>query len=69
MAFKSTCQTLKKVGDDEPIFVLRAQDVTASRTLAFWLAINKDYIPKEKYEEALKCHLAMIEWPNKRRAD
>ena len=29
MAYKPTCPCLQKVADDEPIFTLRAQDITA----------------------------------------
>lgn len=37
MSYKSTDETLKKVGDDEPIFVLRGNDSLAPAIIASWV--------------------------------
>lgn len=68
MATKSTCKTLQKVADNEPIFVLRAQDVTAPDTIKFWLRQNPQ-ITDDKWNEAATCAVAMRMWQNKRKAD
>lgn len=68
MAFKPTCPTLKKVADDEPIFVLRAQDESASTAVAYWLKINPQ-ITGERKAEAQRCIEAMIQWPHRKKAD
>jgi hypothetical protein len=41
MATKLTDQCLAKVGDDEPIFVLRAQDAFAPIVVRVWIALVK----------------------------
>lgn len=68
MAYKSTCKTLAKVAPNEPIFVLRAQDVTAPETILFWLQ-NNTSISDEKWDEAISCARAMRCWPKKKAAD
>lgn len=40
MATQSHCLCLEKVGEQEPIFVLRGQDKTADVTVAFWASLN-----------------------------
>lgn len=37
MAYKATEEILKKIGDDEPIFVLRANDKLAPGIVASWV--------------------------------
>lgn len=68
MAYKNTCPTLKKVGDDEPIFTLRAQDQSAPATIAFWLALNPQ-LSQERKDEAVKCMMTMAYWPHRKAAD
>lgn len=67
MAFKKTCPTLKKVGDKEPIFVLRAQDITAPAVVQFWAILNAQC--PEKRAEAYECAKAMANWPTRKLAD
>ena len=69
MATKSTCKTLQKVGPNEPIFVLRARDITAASTVAFWLGQNESNLSPERKDEVVACINAMQAWPEHRAAD
>lgn len=74
MAFKRTCPTLAKVGEDEPIFVLRGQDKLAAQIVRAWagaLALEMAkpssasvYSPERlsKIREALDCADEMERW-------
>ena len=68
MAYKNSCPTLKKVADDEPIFVLRAQDVTSPVIILEWMRCNPQ-IPEGKMREAFECVEAMRRWPKTKSAD
>ena len=68
MATKNTCKTLAKVGPDEPIFVLRARDPHAARTVAWWLTENPQ-LSSERKQEVQDCIRAMDNWPEHRLAD
>lgn len=52
----------------EPLFVLRAQDVTAVPTIQDWLKRNPD-LPAVKREEALSLIDAILRWPKKKNPD
>lgn len=54
---------LKKIPEDEPVFVLRAQDRAAPVTVAGW-AILAQYAgsPREKYRGATDQADAMVQW-------
>jgi hypothetical protein len=54
MATKLTDQCLAKVGDDEPIFVLRAQDRFAPTVVRVWIALVKCHA-----QGGLVCSLGM----------
>jgi hypothetical protein len=65
---KSTSTCLQKADEDEPIFVLRAQDVFAPGVVRQWAyrvstEIGKDH-PKVK--DALEVAKAMEKWQNKK---
>lgn len=55
-----------KIGEDEPVFLIRAKDMTSVATLNFWASYaeaqgaNPDIVEKAK-----KQALAMIEWQGK----
>jgi hypothetical protein len=68
MAHKNTCPTLKKVTDAEPIFVLRAQDITSPQLILEWLKLNPQ-ISAERRREAFDCIDEMHAWPKKKSAD
>ncbi len=63
MAYKQTCPTLAKVGDDEPIFVLRAQDDLAPTIIRVWcelMELNCGDVAKT--DEARECADDMAIW-------
>lgn len=69
MATKKTSPCLLKAGEDEPIFVLRAQDFTSPQLILEWIKINFDTCPNEKLTMAFISALEMKEWPNRKTAD
>lgn len=62
-------ETLKKVHPDEPIFVLRAQDSTASGIVLNWVSMNMNNISEAKLKEAVQTALAMQRYTNRRNPD
>jgi len=54
------------IPEDEPVFLLRAQDKTAAETVAFWANLQKD---EEILGSALKQVRAMELWSNQKSAD
>lgn len=70
MATKANCPCLQKVGDDEPIFVLRAQDKCAADIVRIWaMYARMAGAPLEKVKEAFDCADAMAAWPVKKVPD
>lgn len=63
MGYKKDDATLAKVGDDEPIFVLRAQDKFAASTIRYWAERAESAgAPREKIIEALDHAEVMEAW-------
>lgn len=62
MGYKNDDRCLAKVDDDEPIFVLRAQDKTAPVVVQTWLDYNADTLTKEHYGEAVRLVALMQAW-------
>lgn len=58
----------KKINDDEPVFLLRAQDETAAATVRFWASLNTQGDPKA-VALALEHARRMDKWPVKKTAD
>jgi hypothetical protein len=58
MATKMKNPTLQKTGDNEEIFVLRAQDQSAPRSVVLWIADNL-HASDEKLRDAFECALRM----------
>lgn len=48
-----------KAGDDEMLFVLRAQDKTAPLVILEWMKINFFTCPPSKLREAFDCLMEM----------
>jgi hypothetical protein len=65
--FDDAC--LEKVKPGEPIFVLRAQDMSAPDIVRAWTAANWHRISFEKAEEAMLCAAAMEAWPDRKWPD
>lgn len=61
---------LSRVEDEEPIFILRAQDILAPRIIEHWvmLATNIGVNP-EKCKEALALAEQMRKWPKRKLPD
>jgi hypothetical protein len=59
MALKSNCPTLPKIGEDEEMFTLRAQDITSPRIVLEWIKHNFESAGEEKLREAFECALRM----------
>ncbi len=60
---------LNKAADDEEIFVLRGQDASAPRTIAWWIMANIESAPPAKLKEALGCAVRMRKHGGRRAAD
>jgi hypothetical protein len=60
-----------KIPQDEPVFLLRAQDRTALATLAFWIEANEALPDRDPKAIALaKKHLLRFsDWPVRKTAD
>jgi hypothetical protein len=68
MATKLTSLSLKKIGDQEEIFVLRAQDASAPRSVILWIADNL-HAADDKLRDAFECALRMRRHPKTKAAD
>jgi len=55
-----------KIPEGEPVFLLRAQDKTASATLLYWALLQKN---DQKALEATWWALKMAQWPTQKEAD
>lgn len=64
------CPCYENAADDEPIFVLRAQDKLSHLVVRYWimLAENED-VNAEKLGEAARCERAMRDWPDRKTPD
>lgn len=61
--------TLNKAKDDEMLFILRGQDVTAPRTIMFWIAANIHNASDAKLRDAFECALEMKKTSNRKSPD
>ena len=69
MAFKSTDRCLAKVAEDEPIFVLRAQDKLAPALVSLWSELAElNGCPREKVSEAFDLSVQMRRWGREHRS-
>jgi hypothetical protein len=63
MSTKHTDTCLQKAADDEPIFVLRAQDQTAPGIVRAWARLAETlHAPAAKVREAHALADRMLEW-------
>jgi hypothetical protein len=63
MPTKHTCQCLEKVGDDEPVFVLRARDRCAPKIIRLWAEFARaEGSPEEKTQQARDIADEMEAW-------
>lgn len=60
---KEGVSSLERAGEDEPVFVLRAQDMLAPELVREWVFRARiNGVPKEKVEEARGIADAMEDW-------
>jgi hypothetical protein len=61
---------LKAMPADEPVFVLRAQDVLAPRTVEFWAeGAEQAGVRSGKVAGARECAVDMAAWPTRKQPD
>ncbi len=60
---------LGKAGDNEMLFILRAQDITSPLVVLEWIKLNFNTCPSHKLREAFECALEMRNHDDKKRAD
>jgi hypothetical protein len=64
------CACYDNAAEDEPIFVLRAQDKLAADTISHWIRYaERSGVDPEKIDEARECEAAMREWPTQKLPD
>jgi hypothetical protein len=68
MATKEMSSALRKIGNQEEIFVLRAQDASAPRSVIPWIADNL-HASDDKLRDAFECALRMRRHPKTKPAD
>lgn len=70
---KSNNQCLAKAGDDEPLFVIRAQDFSAPDVVQCWINLNSanmaGNVDHPKIIDAVALRDAMAAWPNRKHPD
>lgn len=67
---KHGCSCYDKAADDEPIFVLRAQDRLAPLVVELWAELAAKFgVSPEKQQEAFRCADQMRHWPNRKLPD
>lgn len=71
MGTKHNDSCLTKAADDEPIFVLRAQDRTAAQVVRIWTDYNEMRLGADhpKIVEARALADRMDAWPNRKLPD
>jgi hypothetical protein len=60
---------LAKAADDEWVFVLRAQDMSAPMAIRSWLEWNRRTLSPEKIAHAEQCIREMEAWPTRKLPD
>jgi hypothetical protein len=61
---------LGKAHDDEPVFILRAQDIHAAELVMKWaIWCRAGNTPEDKVDEAFRIAEAMQDWPNRKQPD
>ena len=61
---------LGKAADDEPVFILRAQDALAADLVELWaLRAKTTDCPYDKVREAFDCAEQMRRWPIRKNPD
>ena len=61
--------TWNKAGENEPLFILRGQDVTAPKVVLEWIKLNCENCEPSKLRDAYKAVQAMLDTPHRKQAD
>jgi hypothetical protein len=69
MGIKASDPVLAKLGDDEPIFILRAQDITSPLIVLDWIRQNFMQVPEHKLREAFEQAIVMKNYEDKKIPD
>lgn len=69
MGIRPTDPIMARLGDDEPIFILRGQDASAPLVVLDWIARNFATCPEAKLREAFEQALQMKNYPFKKLPD
>jgi hypothetical protein len=71
MAYKHNDECIRKAGDDEMLFVLRAQDKSSPKVVLEWLKLNWDNpdMTEAKLKEAFNAALEMRRFEHRKEAD
>ena len=63
MKSRYTIEDLKNIPEDEPVFIIRAKDVTAPAVIQHWAELAAYYGAKEEMvDQAAKLSLEVVEW-------
>lgn len=64
-------EKLSKISDDEPLFLVRAQDISAASLVRQWIEKNIPHLgtTHEKILSAESTWYAMCAWPIRRKPD
>ncbi len=60
---------MDEIPEDEPVFLLRAQDATAAKVVRFWASLQPIEESEELIRSALEHADLMDAWPVKKIAD
>lgn len=57
-------QEVMKIPADEPIFVMRSQDIYATESVDYWLNAAQKTVSIKKFGSAARRYKEMLEWQN-----
>lgn len=57
-------QEVMKIPTDEPIFVMRSQDIYATEAVDYWLQAAQTTVGPDKFSSAAGRYKEMLEWQN-----
>lgn len=60
---------IKKAGNNEPLFVLRATDISSPKVILHWIAKNFETAPEEKLRDSFETAMEMRHYPKRKNAD
>lgn len=59
-----------KIGDDEPVFLIRAQDIVSGEAVRAWAKLNDFYGGSQEASKLARAHADKMDaWPKKKKCD